>query len=215
MAIFNSNLSCCLRNPGKVLRPDGKYANPNLNMQSGVANAAQISSRMSNQKAKSSASRQKSRCWKILSHNWSIQVPQHQQNQQAIPLPSSPRPLIRVRTRSSTFCCSVKPVDLRKMALPPAPKICQTRQSGDPKPKTTIFPEAFWRFCWPFGQPSFGVTKSHVSTSMIRIGMIQNDQSFQVGLLLVFKKIRESNPSTLKLSLTQVFYGWVYKMFGE
>ena len=36
MAIFNSNLSCCLRNPGKVLRPDGKYANPNLNMQSGV-----------------------------------------------------------------------------------------------------------------------------------------------------------------------------------
>ena len=58
-----SNLSCCLRNPGKVLRPDGKYANPNLNMQSGVSNAAQISSPMSNQNAKSSASRQKSGCW--------------------------------------------------------------------------------------------------------------------------------------------------------
>jgi hypothetical protein len=46
----------------KSLQPDGKYANPNLNMQSGVSNAAQISSPMSNQNAKSPASRQKSRC---------------------------------------------------------------------------------------------------------------------------------------------------------
>ena len=118
-------------------------------MQSGVANAAQISSRMSKQKAKSSASRQKWVCLKIgyipneiaicyrdndqQNHwvQWGLAYFQTHPSQdagfeatieaskspsktsktsKAIPLPSSPRPLIRAIF--STFC-SVKPVDRR------------------------------------------------------------------------------------------------------